>query len=285
VRAAVHTASWVSLGRDVIGVARPINAEATRQLLRLAQATGVERFVYTSTLHALAAGSTEQPADEETPWNLACVDSPYSQTKRGAEKVVLESSSDRMACVALCPGMAVGPRDLKPTSTAILLALSRAPAALLPGGGIPLVDVAVLAHTQRAVLTQGEPGQRYAVVGPYQSYVDMARIVARLCGRPRLIARLPAWTQAPTSAAAGGLAWLIPPLRDALSPALVAGAYLELHVSGRQADRLFGLVHPPAEVSIHHALADALARGTAPWLARRLRRESRFRASAIDFPP
>ena len=66
-RAVIHAAGWVSLGRDPGGLSRAINVDATGGLLDDAQRAGVERFILTSTLHTLAAGTSASPADEESP--------------------------------------------------------------------------------------------------------------------------------------------------------------------------------------------------------------------------
>jgi dihydroflavonol-4-reductase len=270
-RAVIHAAGWVSLGPDDEDRARLVNVGATRALLAEADAAGVERFVFTSTLHTVAAGTPEEPADEQTPWNLHAVASPYSRTKREAEAIILRGFGDRMQCLAICPGMVVGPRDIRPTSTGLLLRMARTPVAVIPGGGIPIVDTSVIALAHRAALSEGDPGRRYAVVGPYLSYTEMARLVCRITGRPRLIQRLPDVAHRPMrySYAAGGL--ISRRLRAVGSPALVAGAFLRLHVRGDLADATFGLSHPEPIVTIRSALADAHQSGRAPWL--RLRPE------------
>ena len=74
------------------GLSRAINVDATRGLLDDAQRAGVERFVLTSTLHTLAAGTSASPADEDSAWNLECVDSPYARSKREAEALVRQAS-------------------------------------------------------------------------------------------------------------------------------------------------------------------------------------------------
>ena len=87
-RAVIHSAGWVSLGQDASGLSQAINVEATRGLLDDAKRASVERFVLTSTLHTLAAGTAANPADETSTWNLQSVDSPYARTKREAESLV-----------------------------------------------------------------------------------------------------------------------------------------------------------------------------------------------------
>jgi dihydroflavonol-4-reductase len=266
VRAVIHTASWVSLGSDPGGVGWAVNVEATRALLTDAIASGVERFVYTSTLHTLAAGSADSPADESSAWNLARVDSVYSRTKREAEALVLDGLGGRLPGVALCPGMILGPRDPKPTSTSLLLLMARSPVAFLPGGGIPVIDAKVAAFAHRQALGLGETGQRYAILGPYLSFVDLARLVSKLTGRPLAIVPLPDFLERPMAWSAAILDRLTGGRLIEVSQAAVAGGFLRLHVRGDRADELFGLKHPPPIVSIRDALEDARRSGLAPWL-------------------
>ncbi|MGC8643110.1 MAG: NAD-dependent epimerase/dehydratase family protein [Isosphaeraceae bacterium] len=252
VRGVIHSAAWVSLGPDPRKLSRAINVEATCALLDDAQRLGAQRFVMTSTLHTLAAGTVEGPADEATPWNLHCVDSPYCRSKREAEARVREASSPTFGTIVLCPGLVVGPRDPKPTSTKLLKTLARTQVALLPHGGIPIVDATVIACAHRRALTLGEPGERYAVVGSYLSYIEMARLVARVSGNPRLIVPVPAILATPLRISAALVNCL--GLSTEFSPTTVSGGFLALHVSGRRADGCFGLEHPSPLESIRSAL-------------------------------
>ena len=260
----VHAAGWVSLGSDPSGESLAVNVEVTRDLLADANAAGVQRFVYTSTLHTLAAGTAEEPADETTPWNLGTVDAPYSRTKRQAERLVMDGVG-QLSGVVICPGMVLGPRDVKPTSTRVLLVMAGARVAVLPGGGIPVVDADVVARAHRGALAWGEPGARYAVVGPYLSYRAMARLVARIAGRPWAIAPIPDALERPLVALARAVERREGGSGD-VSAAAVAGGFLRLHVRGDRADRSFGLVHPPPIRSIFAALDDARRSGRSPWL-------------------
>ena len=256
VRGVIHTAAWVSLGRDHHGVSRAVNVDATRRLLDDAIAAGAQRFVLTSTLHTLAAGTPEAPADEDAPWNLLCVESPYSRTKREAEGFVRAASGDGFTTIVLCPGMVLGPRDLKPTSTLLVRTMAKHRVVFTPGGGIPIVDASVVALAHRRALILGESGTRYAIVGEYLSYQDLARLTAEVAGRPRMILGLPDLLERPMTATADLLTRL--GLTLELSGPTVAGGFLRLHVTGARADRCFGLVHPPAVDSIRSALDSAV---------------------------
>ena len=261
VRAVVHAAAWVSLGPDRLGEASAVNLEATRALLADCRALGVERLIYTSTLHTMASGTAEEPASEETPWNLDRVDSPYARSKRAAERIVLDSGGGALETVALCPGMVIGGGAPRPTSTRLLIALARARVAILAGGGIPILDAQVAAEGHRRALTLGESGRRYALVGPYLSYPEQAKLVASIVGRPRRVIVLPDPLAGPAIAGATLLASILGRRYPDLAPATVAGGFLRLHVRGDRADRLFGLRHPPPIDSFRAALDDARCRG------------------------
>jgi dihydroflavonol-4-reductase len=266
VSAVVHSAGWVSLGRDRKGLARAINVDATRALLDASEAAGASRFVFTSTLWTLAAGTPEQPADEETPWNLPTIRSPYSETKREAESLVLSRDRPGFRTVALCPSLVVGPRDVRPTSTGLLLTMARSPIVVLPGGGIPVVDASTLAKAHVEALATVSAGKRYAICGPYLSYVEVARLVASVAGKPRQVWPLPDFTRLPLSAVGSAIdRFGLDPSGD-FSSAAVEGGFLRLIVSGARANSLFNLDHPPPVRSIYEALSDHRRSGLAPWL-------------------
>jgi dihydroflavonol-4-reductase len=254
VRAVIHTAAWVSLGADRGDVSQAVNVDATRSLLEEAREAGATRFVYTSTLYTLGAGTRERPADESTPWNLRMLDSPYTRTKRAAEKLVLAASHNGFTTIALCPGMIQGQRDVKGTSTQIVRELAKAPVAVLPGGGIPIIDARVLALAHRRALVAGNAGERYAVVGPYLSYHDLAALVKSITGRPKLVAPLPDFLEPLVSTPVALAAPFLQRKWPDVSRPLVAGGFLRLYVTGARADKCFGLVHPPAVESIRMSL-------------------------------
>jgi dihydroflavonol-4-reductase len=269
VRAVVHSAGWVSLGSDPRGEGRAVNVEATRGLLADSIASKVERFVFTSTSHTLAAGSAEAPADESTAWNLSSVTSPYEQTKREAEAIVLDGLGGKLPGVALCPGMVIGPRDPKPTSTSLLILMARSPIGFLPGGGIPVIDASVAALAHRRAIERGEPGTRYALVGPYLEFRQMARLVGQVTGWPMGVFPLPDFLERPLVGWAGMVDRLSGGRWIEVSRAAVAGGFLRLRITGAKADQAFGLVHPPPIVSIYQALEDAGRNGLAPGMSLR----------------
>jgi dihydroflavonol-4-reductase len=266
IRGVVHAAGWVSLGRDDQGESWAVNVDATEALLDFCVRAGVERFVYTSTLWTVAAGSSERPADEAAGWNLMSIRSPYSESKREAESRVLARNGNGLLTTVICPGLVIGPGDVRPTSTGLLLQMSRFSVVLVPSGGIPVVDARVVARAHVQALERAEPGRRYVVAGPYLSYPELALLVARVAGRPRWIVVIPDFCEAPLAGLAEIVGSLFRRRLTDVSAAAVAGGFLHLHATGARADAAFGLRHPPPEHSIFEALDDFRRSGRAPWL-------------------
>jgi dihydroflavonol-4-reductase len=265
-RGVIHAAGWVSLGSDPRGESRAVNVDATAGLLQASRRAGVERFVYTSTIWTVAAGSATEPATEESEWNLASIRSPYCESKRAAERLVLDDNGPEFRTAVLCPGMVLGPGGDRPTSTRLLLELARLPVAILARGGIPVVDVRVVAHAHIRGLERAEPGSRHVVAGPYVSYPEIAELVARVARWPRRIVIVPDVCERP-------LTWLLKSLDGwsrgrffGLTAATIAGGFLRLHVSGAKADRDFGLCHPSPLQLIFDTLDDCRRNGQARWL-------------------
>ena len=169
-----------------------------------------------------------------------------SRTKRQAEQLVLRGEPPTFLHDRPLSGNGSGPRDTKPTSTAIAKAYSRAIVAIVPPGGIPIIDVELLALAHRRALVCGRGGERYAVVGPYLSYGDLAALVASLTGRPRWLIPLPDRLQTAIVSVAG---WSGPLARrwwPDVSRQLAAAGFLRLHVRGDRANACFGLDAPPS---------------------------------------
>ena len=262
----IHTAGWVSLGPDPRNESRSINVEATRDLLDNAERSGVERFVHTSTLWTVASGTTATPADEASAWNLDLLRSPYCDSKREAETIVLERARPGFGTMVINPGLVIGIRDVRPTSTRVMLEMSKVPVAFLPNGGIPFVDARVLARAHIRAMEMAEPGQRYIVLGRYLSYLEMASIVSRIAGWPRKVVRIPDGFQSPLRWSADLISRLRLRRTGEISAAAVSGGFVQLHVSGARADAIFGLTHPSPAASIFEALDDSRRAGRAPWL-------------------
>ena len=87
------------------------NVMGTRRLLDLAVRSGIQRFVYCSTVGVHGEIRTRTPANEETPYGPG---DDYQATKTEAEKVVLEYlRGNRLPITIFRPGGVYGPGDTR----------------------------------------------------------------------------------------------------------------------------------------------------------------------------
>ena len=124
-----------------------VNVEGTRNLLAAAQAQGVERVVYTSTVGALGNPGDGTPGTEATPVSLKDMVGHYKRSKFLAEQVALEFAAAGLPLTVVNPSTPVGPWDTRPTPTGQMIVdflKGRMPAYLETG--LNLIHVADVAR-------------------------------------------------------------------------------------------------------------------------------------------
>jgi len=118
-----HTAAKVAMwGRPEDFYAT--NVLGTENLLKAAQVTGVERFVFTSSPSVIANGLDLKGVDEQQPYPAKYL-AHYPQTKAQAEKLVLTAGkSGRIKTASLRPHLIFGPGDTNLVPTIVAKAKS-----------------------------------------------------------------------------------------------------------------------------------------------------------------
>ena len=159
-RFVVHVAADYRLWVPDPAAMNRANVEGTRALLLAAQAAGVERMVYCSSVAALGLIGDGTPADETTPNALHKVIGTYKQSKYLAEQAVLALARDGLPVVIVNPSAPVGPRDIKPTPTGKMIAdtaAGRMPAYVDTGLNIVHVDDVAEGHALALEPPAGAP--------------------------------------------------------------------------------------------------------------------------------
>ena len=180
---------WVP---DPAAMARA-NVDGSVALLRAAQAVGVERIVYCSSVAALGLTGTEAPADELTKVDPARIVGVYKRSKYAAEQAVLALVRDEgVPAVIVNPAAPIGPRDIKPTPTGRMIAdaaSGRMPAYV--DTGLCAVHVDDVAEGHLLALERGVAGERYILGGENLSLRALLGVVAEVTGRRAPRVRLP----------------------------------------------------------------------------------------------
>ncbi len=231
------------------------NVAGTRALLLAAQAKGVERIVYCSSVAALGLVGDGTVADETTEVHPEKIVGHYKQSKYHAEQAVLALVRDHaMPVVIVNPSTPVGPRDIKPTPTGKMIrdaATGRMPAYVETGLNIVHVDDVAEGHA--LALERGVVGEKYILGGEDFSLGELFAAVARAAGRTAPRVRLPIAPLYPLALACEALA------RFGIEPVVtretLAMARKKMFFSSAKARAELGYAPRPAVRAIEDAVA------------------------------
>ena len=155
------------------------NVDGTRAVMAAAQASGVERIVYTSSVATLKLRGRGTPADETSSLSEDEAIGTYKRSKIVAERLVEDMVRIQgLPAVIVNPSTPIGPRDVRPTPTGRLIieaASGRMPAFVDTGLNVVHVDDVAEGHV--AALQRGRIGERYILGG---ENVTLAELLARI---------------------------------------------------------------------------------------------------------
>ena len=160
------------------------NRDTTQVVMEAAQAAGVARIVYTSSVATLLPDAAS-PADETRAARPDQAVGAYKRSKVVAERLVETMVAERgLPAVIVNPSTPIGPRDVKPTPTGRIIveaANGRIPAFV--DSGLNLVHVDDVAQGHLLALSRGRIGERYILGGQDVTLAAMLANVAELVGR------------------------------------------------------------------------------------------------------
>lgn len=142
------------------------NVQGTVNLLEAAKAAGAERIVYTSTTGILERGTLDRLATEERLASASSFKGPYKRSKFEAFREAQKRAEAGWPIVTALPTAPIGPHDLKPTPTGMILVQflnGRIP--MLARTGLNFVDVRQCAAGHLLSMVRGQPGERYLLGG------------------------------------------------------------------------------------------------------------------------
>jgi dihydroflavonol-4-reductase len=170
------------------------NVDGTHGLMLAAQAAGVERIVYTSSVATFGVvfGGV---ADEETPSRAEDMIGPYKRSKFDAEAVVRDLIAEQsLPAVIVNPSTPIGPGDIKPTPTGrLIVEAARGQMPAFVDTGLNIVHVDDVAEGHLAAAEKGRIGERYILGGENMALAEILAEVAQAVGRR------PPWLRVPHS--------------------------------------------------------------------------------------
>lgn len=167
------------------------NVAGTRNLLDAAEAAGVSRIVYTSTVGCIGMPQNAL-GDENSPVSLADMTGHYKRSKWLAEQVALEKARAGLPVVIVNPTAPIGDHDWKPTPTGkIVLDFLTGKMPAYVDTGLNVVDAADTAEGHLLAAEHGRPGERYILGSENLTLQQILGRLAVISGRPAPAVRVP----------------------------------------------------------------------------------------------
>ena len=168
------------------------NVDGTRELLRLARETGVQRVVYTSSVATMGFKSDGTIVNEDTPVSLADMIGHYKRSKFLGEQEAIKAAKAGQHVMILNPTTPIGPGDAKPTPTGrIIVDFLNKKFPAYVDTGLNLVDVAEVARMHVEALDHGTPGERYILGGENLTLKQILDRMSAITGLPSPTMRVP----------------------------------------------------------------------------------------------
>jgi dihydroflavonol-4-reductase len=165
-----HLAGIISISSFDSKELNDVNVQGTQHVLDACIAHGVERLVYTSSVHALPEGTHGIPITEESDFNGQDLFGAYARTKAAATKKVFESVEKGLDAVVCFPSGVMGPHDYRGSEAGRLIrdyASNKLPVYI--DGEYNFVDVRDVVDGLILAWEKGRKGEGYILAGERMS--------------------------------------------------------------------------------------------------------------------
>ena len=204
-------------------------------------------------------------ADEETVVHPEKIVGVYKQSKYRAEQAVLALARElRFPVVVVNPSTPVGPRDVKPTPTGVMIrdaAAGRMPAYVDTGLNIVHVDDVAYGHV--LAYERGEPGEKYILGGEDLALAELFNMTAALAGVRGPWIELPREVLWPVALVSEGLARAFG-IEPRVTREMLAMSRKKMFFSSARARRVLGYEPRPARDAVADAISWFRAEGMIP---------------------
>jgi dihydroflavonol-4-reductase len=183
IRGIFHLAGIISIMPGPDPFVRHVNVDGTKNVLKAAKETGVERVVYISSIHAIKRVE-EGIIDESIPYDMANPYGAYDRSKAEATLEVLNSAQDGLDAVVVCPTGVIGPYDYRGSMMgSVIHDAAAAKPSFYVDGAYDFVDVRDVANGLISAAENGKRGESYILSGNKISVRYLLETVREITGR------------------------------------------------------------------------------------------------------
>jgi dihydroflavonol-4-reductase len=179
-----HLAGIISIMPGKNPLVRRVNVEGTRNVLTAAQQAGVNRFVHTSSIHALHRAPHGCIIDESLSFDSHNPYGEYDSSKAEASLNVLRAASEGLDAVIVCPTGVIGPYDFRHSEMGeVIRSAAEAKPMFYVEGAYDFVDVRDVAEGMIQAAEKGRAGESYLLSGNRITVRDLIESVRSVTGK------------------------------------------------------------------------------------------------------
>jgi len=183
VRGIFHLAGVISIMPGPNSFVRKVNVDGTKNILKAAKESGVEKVVYTSSIHAIQRVE-DGVIDETLPYDADNPYGAYDRSKAEATLEVLDAARAGLEAVVACPTGVIGPYDYRGSMMgAVIHDAAAAKPSLYVDGAYDFVDVRDVAEGLITAAEKGKRGESYILSGNKISVRYLLETVREITGR------------------------------------------------------------------------------------------------------
>jgi dihydroflavonol-4-reductase len=158
----VHCAARVSVWPRRDPLINLVNIDGTRNVMRAAENTGVQKMIHIGSASSFGFGSMEHPGDENSVYNGWTYGMDYLDSKYFAQKLLLERHRETgFPVVIIAPTYMIGPYDSAPSSGKVLISLYNGSMKYFGKGGKNFVCSTDVARATVNAIWKGRTGECY----------------------------------------------------------------------------------------------------------------------------
>jgi dihydroflavonol-4-reductase len=190
-----HLAGLIAYKKKDRAKMEKINVFGTENVIDACLTKKVRKLVYVSSVVAVGAGFTPQQIfNEDSPYNMSHLNLGYFETKRAAEKLVINAFKEKhLDSVIVNPSTIYGEGDAKKGSRRTQLKVAQGRFNFYTSGGVSIVAVEDVVDAIITAWTKGRSGERYILSGENISIEDLFKMIAEEAGVRPPQHKIPNW--------------------------------------------------------------------------------------------
>ena len=191
IRGVFHLAGVISILPGSNEFVRKVNVDGTRNVIRVAKEMGIQKLVYTSSIHAIKRAE-DGVIDETLPYDADNPYGAYDRSKAQATLDVQQAAHSGLEAVIVCPTGVIGPYDFRGSMMGhVIRTAAEQKPTLYVDGAYDFVDVRDVADGLIAAAERGKRGESYILSGQRISVRYLLETVREITGQGFMLLKIP----------------------------------------------------------------------------------------------